>query len=298
MTLSIVLSNMRSRAARAKVAANGVRRFAVGALQTEVSGDVVHKIWDGFARFAGSIVGGVVKVLFAGLKWSVSALVGILVSSFNFIWNFNWNTDFDDAKAQLNTGLTSLAGSLGTTVGNALGHLVCGGGTTALIMTFNEPLALYLFKELGEDALNDIASNLGNLIRQTANLLAASAFKYLYASAKHFLEWASDEVKKQLVDQGHITHEQIADTKKAKKEPWSFSSGYQKFVNDIPNQAIQNLLENTVEEFSDACINDGYIIGAGIDSYLAAAKIANGGILGTDQAVEILLNRAPQPEVS
>lgn len=296
MTLSLQLSNLKSRAARAKVAVGGVRRFAVGALQTEVSGDVVSKLWNGFARSVGFLIGSTASLLFQGLAFSITSIVGLLVSTFQFVWNFNWNTDFNDSRSQLKSGLESLAGTLGGTVGNALGFLVCGGGATALIMTFNEPLALYIFKELGEEALQEISANLANLITQAAKLTAASAFTFLYASGRTLLTQGSTALYSQLIGQGKVTQKQIDDTKRAKKEPWSFSKGLQNLIESIPNQAIENFIEEGVEEFSDACIESGYIIEASISSYLSAAKIANGGILGTDQAVEILLNRQTEPE--
>lgn len=294
MTLSIELANLRSRAIRAAAVPGGVRRFAVGALTTRIEGDLVTKVWDGFGRSVGFILGSTLRLLFQGAVFSVTLLVQITVSVFQFIWNFNWNADFGDAKQRLVSDFNSWAGTLGGTVGNALGHLVCGGGIGSLIMVFNEPLALYIFKELGEEALQDIAANLANLIKQTAGILARSAFTFLYASARSLLFGGFQNALKVA---GLVTQEQIDSTAKAKKEPWSFSIGTQNFIKSVPIEAVRNLLENGIEEFSDACIEDGYIIASSIDSYLAAAKTANNGILGTEQTIEILLNRTPQPTV-
>lgn len=293
MTLSIILSSLGSRAARAASVAGGVRRFAVGALSSRVTGDVVSKLWNGFTRFGGFLVGRIISNLSQGLVFSFTALWGFVVSARQFLWNFNWNASDEELDASIKSAFNALGSSLGGTLGNALGWLACGALPGAVVMTFNEPLALHILKEVGEEALDEIAGNLSNLIRQTANSAVRAGFTYIYKNVRSLYRESSDTFRTRLYASG-ITNKETLDKAVAdRNKPWSFASATEEAIESIPNEFLRNLVEEMAEEFSDSCIEAGYVVAGGIDSYLASARQAYGGILGVDRTVEILLNRTP-----
>lgn len=295
MGLSIVLSSLNSRAARTASVAGGVRRFAVGALSSQVTGNQISKLWNGFTRFGGFLVGRIISNLSQGLAFSFTALWGFIISTTQFIWNFNWNATDEELDASIKSAFNALGSSLGGALGNALGWLACGALPGAVVMTFNEPLALHVLKEVGEEALDEIAGNLSNLIRQTANSVVRAGFTYIYKNVRSLYRESSMEFRNKLFDSGVTNQETLNKAVADREKPWSFAKATEDAIESIPNEFLKNFTEELFEEFGDACIEAGYVVAGGIDSYLASARQAYGGILGVDRTVEILLNRESVP---
>lgn len=292
MTLELNIEDLPSRAVRASVSQGGVRRFATNGIAEEDNEGLTVRLWNGFTRFGGFLISRTLSILGAGLKFSISLLVGLGVQTFQYIWNFNWNADDSETLAGLKSSFDAMGSTVGGTVGNALGSLFCGALPGAVIAMFNEPLAMYVLENIGEEALDEIAGNLANVIRQSAALLVKGSIAFLFSSARKLYAGTSSLLLTRLVEAGLIDQQKITDTVKAKKKPWSFATGTQNFVESLPDGFIQNFVEEGIEEFSDACIESFYLIGSGTDAFFSAAKLANANILGAEQTIEIQLNRA------
>ena len=291
MTLSIVLGALKSRLAREAASVNGVRTFIWSALTTPITpGGIASslKTFGGIAK--GFLIAQAISTLSSGLIFSFTAIWGMLIRATQFIWNFNWNATDKDLNASIKSAYNALGSTAGSTVGSALGYLLCGGLPTTLIASFNEPLALHIFDELGEEALQEVSGNLGILVRQTSALALQTAATFFYTNARSILRDSSDVFRSKLVASG-VNKDKLEKAVQDYEKPWSFASKTEETIESIPNEFFKNFTEELVEEFSDSCIESGYIIASGIDSYLASAKAAYGGTLGDDELVEILIGR-------
>ena len=301
MTLTIALARLASRTVRTSVTSTGVRRFASSAIKSETDddGNIISKTVNGFSRFGGSLLSKITSSLFSGFTWTFSAIWGMCVSTFQFLWNFNWNVSDADLDAEIQSSITALGGTLGGTLGNALGYLTCGAIPGALIFTFNEPMGLHVLENVGEEALDEVAGNVANLIKQTFNLFTKYAFNYGYKNVRKLFREPDSKFRQRLISEGHMTKENIDKAVEERNKPWSFSIAFNNYVDSIPNEFLKNFVEEFVEEFSDACIEAGYVVAGGIDSFLAEQRAAHEMNLGSEQTVQLeLIRESGQPATS
>lgn len=292
MVLSLDLNSLSSRSARRAIGNNGIRRFARNAIeqQRDESGNILSSIWNGFSRFTGFLIGGV-KSIFGALSFGLSTIWGWFTSATQFIWNFNWNASDQELEQGITASFNALGGTLGGTLGNALGYLACGAVPGAIIFAFNEPMGAYVLKEVSEEAFEEIASNVSILIRQTTNLLVKVTAVWLYKNIRTLWRKPDNEFKRQLIAKGNLTPVQIDQALAARNKPWSFAIAFENFIDGIDNQFLKNFTEELVEEFSDSCIEAGYVVANAVDSYQANQRLSNNGFFGSDRTVEIVLNR-------
>ena len=278
MGITINLSSLRSRVIRTAATSVGIRRFAT-------SGSMIESDEQGGASCTATAI-----QLFGALRFSVTAIVNLCVSIKNYVMNFNWNMGLDEANANLKSGIESLAGSFGGLLGASLGYLVCGAVPGILMFKFNEALALHVLKEVGEEAVQELAGRISGLIRQSSNVFVRGLIEYGYVAVTSGAKGIFTEVTNTILTASG-RGQRLEQAKKTKKEPWSFNKGIEDFVESIPVQAIQNFVENFLEEADEACIEAGYVVAGSIDAYLAANQMSNRNILGEEQAVEVVFNR-------
>ncbi|MBD1836126.1 hypothetical protein H6F61_26440 [Cyanobacteria bacterium FACHB-472] len=301
MASLIDLSRAAGRLARKEISVDGVRRFAVNAMTGKASsggGGIIEKIIGAVGKFGSSLISGVVDALFSAVSFSLSTLWGLVVSTTQFIWNFDFNMSEEAADKQIENLYTSLAGSLGGTLGNAFGWLACGALPGAIIFAFNEPMGLYVLKEVGEEALEEIAGNVAQLIRQTATQGLQVLLTWTYINYRKLWRQPNSEFAKMLAA-GGLKKEYIDRAVEERSKPWSFAKKFEEAVDSIDNKYLKSFTENFFEEAVDACVEAGYVVANSVESYLASQKIANNGLLGEERTVEILLDRstatAPTP---
>lgn len=293
MPLNINLGSLASRVVRSTITAStgGTRKFSLNGLSTSTSGGIVSFIWNGFARFGGFLLGKVISLLFSALIFSFTALWGILIAAFHYVWTFNWNATDAQLDAAIKQGFVQLAGTFGATLGNALGYIVCGAIPGLLTATFNEPLAVHMLEEIGDEAADEIASNLANLIKQTGMQLVKMTMAWLYKNTRAFFRSGAANTTRKLIQSGAISQNTIDKAKASKDQPWSFAIAFNNLVESIPNQALQNFVEEFFDEFSDACIESGYIIAGSLDTFFASQRLANINFFGGTETIEIYPNR-------
>lgn len=295
MGLTMELVEFGSRAVRTAVTPNGIREFTVSALGKKAepgAGNIFSFLWNGALRFGGFLVNDVINILFGGISFSFTALWGLFVNAVGFIWNFDWNESDESLNKKIESGLESLAGQLGFTLGGILGHVFCGVLPTAVIFQFNEALALEIYERLGEQALGEVAGNLSVLIQQGAQLAGQALLTYAYTNIRSFIRGGSDEkFKKGLIAKGIIKKEDIDKALEQRNKPWSFAKEFNKLIDKIPNKTLKEMVQQGIQGAVQACIEDGYVIAGGLDHHLAAAHTANKHILGPEQTVSVQLHR-------
>lgn len=292
MPLNLDLANFASRSVRKAIGNNGVRRFAHSALEQkqDEGGNIFQKAWNGFSRFGGFLIN-VVGTVFNLGSFALSTLWGWFVSAVQFIWNFNWNASDEELDKSIVSQFNALGGTLGGTLGSALGYLACGAVPGAILFAFNEPMGAYVLREVGEEAFEEISANVAVLIRQTGNLLVKTTVTWLFKNIRNLWRKPDSEFKRQLIAKGNMSPEQINKALADRNKPWSFASATENLIESIPNEFLRNFTEELLEEFSDSCIEAGYVVTNSMDGYLAMNKLSNDGFFGKDKTIEITLNR-------
>ena len=304
--MKIELSSLTSRAVRKQITGSntGIRKIDPGnsTPQKNDQGGIIGWIVGSLGRFTGWLISAAFSAIKSLVSWSLTTLWGWVVQSAQFLWNFDWNKSDEDMMNDVKGSFDALGGVLGGALGNAIGWLACGVLPSVAIMAFNEPLGVYVLKNVGEEALREMAANLGNVVRASSNVAAKAAFTWSYIKVRERLIGRS----------GYLTDEEIAekvkskewtqetadknklgrDAAKSERKPWSFAKKTEEFIEAIPNTFWRNFAEEMLEEAGEACIEAGYAVASSIDAYVAAQKIASEGLLGANQTVQITMNRS------
>lgn len=293
-------ANLGSRAVRSGIGNGGIRKLTENLLGkiTKPGGGLAKFLGIGLLRFGGFLVSEIISFLVVGITISFTSLWGFIVNELSFIWSFNWNKPDEELQKETKSELKSLAGQVGFLLGDALGYAVCGVLPGAKLHTFNEGLALHVFKELGDYALYDIAGNIAAVIQQGFITAGHIAFTYIYTNVRSLLRPSNEEFKKELIKKGITNEEQLKKAVESRNKPWTFAKAYEEKVGQIHNETVRDMVKQGVEGFTQSCIQAGYVIAGSFDSYLAQAKEANNGVLGLEEGVEIILGKKQTNHVS
>ena len=293
----ILLTALKSRLVRRSVTQNdsGLRSVG-GAPPPSFLPDWLSNLVGGFFKAVVNFGGWLIGVVFSGIGFTFTGIWGLIVSTSAFIYNFNWNATDAELNAQVNALQQILYGQLGATLGNAVGYLVCGVVPSAGMMVFNEALGLYLLKEVGEEAFEEFAANLAVLIRLSINVAARhfliSAFKNVRRAVKTYLR-DPDSPQSTLIRNlfGGGIDEAIRGWGAEGAKPWSFRIGVENAIDRIENPALREFTEEFIEEALDGCVEAGYIIAQGLDSWVLQQRMAKTHIMGSERVVEVTPNR-------
>lgn len=292
MTLSLSLGNLNSRATRRSAApSGGVRRIATNATTESNEQGGFLGFFNGALKFGVSLVSKAFGLITNVLKFSWSALWGGIVRGTQFLLNFNWNiTDkqIDDQIKQAEIGLAAARGSL---AGQSLGFAVCGILPTATIAVFNEALALHMMAELGEEAADEIATSLATLVSLQLQQTVRRGFFGLFKNYRTLFRGAAVGFANVLVQAGVLSQESVDKANKNRNQPWSIASALEDTIDSITDPSQQAYAEEFWDEFGDSCIEAGFIVASGADSFFAMQQIANRSLLGSERIIEIDPNR-------
>lgn len=291
MAFVLSVSDLASRAVRTTVTGGrGFRTIATRAIRNETSsGGEISTLFGSAAAFGASIVNRAFEIILGGIQLSLVALFSAFIRLVGFVWNFNWNTTNAALDAQLQASYVQLAGSLGGTLGGTIGYLVCGVGGSALISTVNEALALQVFKELGEEALDEIAGNLAELIRISTKVIFQTAFTHIFRNMRSIFRPDAAKLRDKLIDSGKISSEQLAELKTERDKPWSFAIAFNNFIQSVPGGDIaEEFLEEFFDELSGSCVESGYIIAQTLDTAFPTLFNGVNAVLANSSTVTIV----------
>lgn len=289
MGLVLQLEKLASRVTRQNVSLDGIRTFTANALKaSEKEGD--HSWWDSALKFGGSLLKKTWDILTSGISFSLTALYSAFIAGVNYLWNFNWNQSDEDLDKQTQSAINEIAGAAGSFVGDILGW-GCGLTAGAVIATFDEAMANYVFKQLGEQALQDIAGHLANLVQVSATALTHSFFASSYKNIRNLFRESDADFKKHLVASG-AKPENIQKALDQRHKPWSFAKAYEETIQSIPNETLRTFIQSAGQEFASACIHSGYVVVGSVESYMAQQKMAHTATWGEETVVEISLDRS------
>lgn len=299
MSANIDLNSLPSVAVREALDNGGIREIDIGeAVNVDV--DNGFDFWSVLKRTALALKGFIgLNVMFPQIAPFTTAW-GFAVQGAQFLWTFDFNASDEQLDAQMSSIKTILAGQIGGTLGNAFGYLVCGVIPSAVVLKFNQPLGVYLLKEVGEEALEEFVNNLAVLCRTSFYMGVRYLLTTAYKSARR-------AIKKWLLGSGNakgeiarrLFGEDFDDKVKAwgdGKEVWSFSTTFNSFIENIPIPWLQELAEEAWEEALDACTEAGYIVARGLDDWYLKQKLERDNALGQERGVEIIPDREAESE--
>lgn len=301
MGIAITASNLASRGARsAYTGGNGIRRVGPasngggGGLLGTIAGWIQNWTSEGWGTYFNMI---------SSLKLTFTSLWGLITQTVTFIYNFNWQATDQQLDQQFKGAVESLAGQYGGAVGRALGYLVCGVIPAGGIMTVSPLMGAYLLKQVGEEALDDLVGELSNLITASFRVVAQGYIIKAFKNARRVIKkWndktPSDSWEKKALKQFFGSNiDNIIDTWGDEgRKPWSFRIWTDKKINSIKNQALQNFVEELYEEFADSCVEAGFILAMGADTWILQQQMNRNNIVGQQRVVELTPDRSAPEE--
>ena len=248
-----------------------------------------------------AIVGAVTGVLGFAKTWLIdriiggglTALWGLIVNTSLSLWTFNWRQTDEQIDQQIESLKTSLFAIAGGTLGNALGWVTCGIVPGVVIAKFNPLMGAYILKEVGEEALDEFIGNLSALaIFSITSLIRASIMNGFKAGRK-WLFTNPTPLKRRMAEIVGINYDSERDLYLSKKGGhWSFAQRAEDAIESIEDPGWQAFVEEFFEEFSESCIEAGFVVAMSAESYLAANRAENSRILGQERAVELQPDRS------
>lgn len=297
MGLLIELGTLGSRVERVlstEASPGGIRRVAVSALERTdggVPGAPLVNLFNSLKSFGKTLVGAIFAQL-RNFAINFKSIAAFIVRAVGFVWNFNWNVTDAALDAQLVSTYTAFAGAVGGAVGYTMGTLVCGVAPAALIATFNEALALQILLDLGEDILEEIVEKFADVIKATAKAIAQTAAIFLFKNIRSVLRPSNAAYRTKLIASGKLTAAQADQAIAERDKPWSFAIATNDFIESVTgSEIIQEGLEEAFDEFSDACVENIYVIANSLDMAFPNMFTGLNASLGLNTTVSIDPNR-------
>lgn len=288
MPLAINLSSLSSRTIRTASTSGGVRRLATNATASQDRPDEgLRAIYNAVEKFGRSLMTFAFASLKAILSYDWQKLWQQIVGGVRYLLNFNINMDDSQIEEQIKQAEIALAAAKGSLAGQSLGFAICGLAPAATIAVFNQPLALYMMKELGEEAAEEISASLANLVKLQIQQSSRIGFLTLFKNHKDLIRGAAITIANGLVLAGILTQESVDKANKERNKPWSIASALEDSIESINDPVEQAYWEEFWEELGDSCIEAGYILASSADSYFAQQRMANESIFGTERTIEI-----------
>ncbi|MGB3652949.1 MAG: hypothetical protein WBA41_17270 [Rivularia sp. (in: cyanobacteria)] len=288
MSLTLVVSAFKSRATRKAITGKGVRKFLpkAGSIAKKQPKSGIAKLWDGFAKFGVSLLKKVWEGLSSFVSWSASAIWGGIVAAKEFLFNFNWNPSDAQLDNDMKQAFSSLPGLAGGFLGKASGYLLCGALPGAVIFSFNEALGTQLFIELGEEALDELAGALANIIRASFAAIGQAAFAFSHKQIRTLWRESDDKFKKRLQKTG-LKEQFVNEALAERNKPFIIREKLDSAVESIKQKPLREFVENFLEEFDESCVEAGYVIAGGIDNYIAQQAVTKDIMNGKPQNIEV-----------
>jgi len=288
MALALNLNSLGSRAVRLASTNGGIRRIATNATASrdkEEGG--ITSVYNAIEKFGRSLMSFAFNAIKGFLSIDWRKLYQQVMGGVKYLLNFNINISNTEIDEKIKQAEIALAAAKGTLVGQSLGFAICGLIPAATIAVFNEPLALYMLKELGEEAAEEIAGSLANLVNLQIQQAARKSFFALFKNHRALARSAAIGFANMLVRVGFLTQESVDKANRERNKPWSIASALEDSIDSIKDPEEKAYAEAVWEELADSCIEAGYIVANSADSYFAMQKMANESQFGSERIIEI-----------
>lgn len=225
--------------------------------------------------------------------FSIAGLWEVFVTASIDLYYFDWNVPDDRIDQRAKQQWEQFSFILGGSAGQAIGFAVCGVVPASTMFAFNEELALYVLREVGEEAFDELSAQFSQVLRLTTRNLARQAGGWLYRNVRRWLKDPSNSLGPRLFGgQWEIIRQRWG----ASDAPsWTFAEVVSERTERIPSAFWQSFTEELIEEAIDACIEAGYVVTSSVESYWANNRTGR-PLLSDQKIVEITPDRANEAE--
>lgn len=230
----------------------------------------------------GNIMGGAAGAAIGyGLSWvmnqiafSFTALWGWCIGTFQMIWNFNWNISDEGIKSLQDSVDEASWEIAGETIGATLGWIAGGALPGTMLKVLNEPMAVYVRKNLKEEAKDELMSEFSGNLKTLRDLQTR---KYFYENYKNARNWIKNNPGHP-ISQAFISATGVDPNKwgGGDAQPFTFAGQMEKKIGTISDKNIQEAVREGVDSFADAFFEAGYVIANSIDGWYAQNAMNKG----------------------
>jgi hypothetical protein len=208
------------------------------------------------------------------------------------ILNFNINQTDEDLWKQLENKVNGMYGLLGTTVGSAMGWLVCGALPNSVMFRFNKAVGVALAQDLNEEARGELYGYIGQIIRLSQQTLLNSELVNRFTSLRRELKRDPESDFAKFI-RSVIGEDTFKNWGKQNQQPWTIKKNIiDKQIEKEKDPQWKQFYENSLEGFTESCMEASMIVANNIDTYIATQKIARTNMLGRVQTVRIRLGES------
>ena len=304
MPAGLRLNNLRSRSIRSNiVGSDGVRSITS-------SGQSSVGLFGRLTSFFGNLFnatlnfgGWIIQQLVSTISFSFTGAWGLFNQVVANIYNFNWQTTDEQLDQQLESMRNALIGQYGGALGNAVGWLACGVAPAAGIFAFNELLGAYLLKEVGEEALDEISGNIVALLRSSFRLFAQEKVINTFKNTRKTIKKWNEGLSKNSWERKALDYffagrsdDLIRTWGDKDRKPWSFRIWVEQRIESIQSEPIRNFVEEFYDELIDSCVEAGYVIAGGLDTWVLQQQMTADAVHGQQRLVTIQPDRESENE--
>jgi mannitol/fructose-specific phosphotransferase system IIA component len=266
-------------------------------------GNFIDKLFQAGKEIVNVVTGGNLKGFLIGaalaqipsLIFSLSNLWSIFTTSAIELYYFDWNIPDDRLDQQAKARWQIYGSLLGGTAGSAIGFFACGIVPASSLMVFNEDLATYVLREVGEEAFEELTFQFAYALRLSVRNLGRQALGWLYKGARSWLKDPENPLGRLIFGP---RFEEVRETWGAADAPsWSFAQAVEDRIEKIPSTFWQNFTEELIEEAIDACIEAGYVVSSSVESFYARQRMAQSFSREPQRVVEVKPDRSNDAEV-
>jgi hypothetical protein len=227
----------------------------------------------------------------------VSTFIQSVTQATGQIINFNINQTDEELYNQIDEKIKGMHGLVGTTLGSALGWLVCGALPNSLTFRYNKSLAVAIAQDLGEESRQELYSYVAQLIRLTTQTLINVEMVNRFTSLRRELKRNPDSDFAKFVRRT-VGEDVFKKWGEKNQQPWTIKKNIiDAQVEKEKDPLWKQFYENTLEGFSDSCMEASMVVATNLDSYIASQKIARTNLLGKIQTVRIKIGDSLVPKI-
>lgn len=207
-----------------------------------------------------------------GVLLTLSGLFMFVITTLQVLYNFNWLVSDAEIDAQIKAGFDSLYGLLGATTGRAMATLVCGALPGVASLAINRGVAAAVFDAVADDAKDELVGQIASLANATFRAFMTAQIKKQFKSARRYLKKKPNHPISKILRE-KMGEKGFYEWGKKSGQSFTLANHVEERVEKIKDPRLRNFTEEFLEEFSEGCIEIGYVVTNTIESTLAAQAL-------------------------
>lgn len=248
----------------------------------------------------GKLIGGLTRAVLRNPLIQAGIFVGLLsstINTVNFAVNFNINATDEDLLKQIEDQINNFYGLFGAAVGSSLGYLMCGALPGTVAFAFNPAVGALIMRDLDDQARSEVYAQAGNIGRMSFQTLVNAELSRQFMNARRYLKRDPNHPVSKILKSimGKDTFKKWGESN---QPSFTISENVinKSIDNNIKDKGLKQFTEQLLENFTEACIESGFILAQNLDSQIAANVLAQRQIIGKPVEVSIQLNTPAPPK--